>query len=145
MANFWVGIASREHVLAAVRGGFCQLNHGRESPVRRLQMGDCIIFYSPTEHIERGEALGAFTAVGRIVDEAAYQVEQSHDFRPFRRKTRYFKCRDAPIHPILEELSFTKGLNNWGITFRRGVFQINREDYMKITTAMEIRAEEGSE
>ena len=45
MARFWVGVASREHVLAAVRGAFCQLNHGKEAPVRRLQMGDSIVFY----------------------------------------------------------------------------------------------------
>jgi EVE domain len=65
MARFWVGVASREHVLAAVRGAFCQLNHGKEAPVRRLQMGDSIAFYSPRERMEGGESLQAFTAAGR--------------------------------------------------------------------------------
>jgi hypothetical protein len=145
MARFWVGIASREHVLAAVRGGFCQLNHGKEAPVRRLQTGDRIVFYSPRERTEGGESLQAFTAAGRIVDEVPYQVEQSKDFRPFRRKTEYLKGKDAPIHPLLEELSFTKGRINWGAAFRTGIFQIKREDYMKIAMTMGITFEESAD
>jgi hypothetical protein len=145
MARFWVGIASLAHVLAAVRGGFCQLNHGKEAPVRRLQTGDRIVFYSPRERTEGGESLQAFTAAGRIVDEVPYQVEQSKDFRPFRRKTEYLKGKDAPIHPLLEELSFTKGRSNWGAAFRRGVFQMKREDYVKIAIAMGITFEEGAD
>src|ERR1700675_825521 len=94
MARFWVGVASREHVLASVRGAFCQLNHGKEAPVRRLQMGDSIVFYSPRERMQGGKSLQAFTAAGRILDDVPYQVEQSKDFRPFRRKTEYFKSKD---------------------------------------------------
>jgi hypothetical protein len=93
---------------------FCQLNHGKEAPVRRLQMGDSIVFYSPRERMEGGESLQAFTAAGRILDEVPYQVEQSKDFRPFRRMTQYFKSKVASIHPLLEELSFTKGRSNLG-------------------------------
>jgi len=145
MARFWVGIASREHVLAAVRGAFCQLNHGKEAPVRRLQMGDSIVFYSPRERMKRGKSLQTFTAAGRILDEAPYQVEQSKDFRPFRRKTEYFKSKDASIHPLLEELSFTKGRNNWGDALRMGVFEMKREDYMKIAIAMGITFNESAD
>jgi hypothetical protein len=95
--------------------------------------------------MDGGESLQAFTAAGRIVDEVPYQVEQSKDFRPFRRKTEYFKSKDASIHPLLEELSFTKGRSNWGAAFRRGVFQMKREDYMKIAMSMGISFEESAE
>jgi hypothetical protein len=138
MARFWVGVASQEHALAAVSGAFCQLNHGKEAPVRRLQMGDSIVFYSPRERMEGGESLQAFTAAGRILDEVPYQAEQPKGFRPFRRKTEYFKSKDAPIHPLLEELSFTKGHNNWGAALRIGILQMKREDYMKIAMTMGI-------
>jgi hypothetical protein len=145
MTKFWVGVASREHVIAAVRGGFCQLNHGKEAPVRRLQMGDFLVFYSPRERMGGGESLQAFTAAGRIVDEVPYQVEQSKDFRPFRRKTEYFKSKDASILPLLKELSFTKGRSNWGAAFRMGVFQMKSEDYMKIAMSMGIALEQSAE
>jgi hypothetical protein len=145
MARFWVGVASREHVLAAVRGGFCQLNHGKEAPVRRLQMGDRIVFYSPRKRIDGGESLQAFTAAGKIVDEVPYHVEQSRNFRPFRRKTKYFKSKGTSIHPLLEKLSFTKGRSNWGAALRMGILQMKREDYMKIATAMGITFEESAD
>jgi hypothetical protein len=145
MARFWVGVASRGHVLDAVRGAFCQLNHGKEAPVRRLQMGDSIVFYSPRERMEGGESLQAFTAAGRIVDEVPYQVEQSKDFRSFRRMTEYFKSKDASIHPLLEELSFTKRRSNWGAALRMGILQMKREDYMKIAIAMGITFEESAD
>ena len=145
MTKFWVGVASREHVIAAVRGGFCQLNHGKEAPVRRLRMGDFLVFYSPRERMEGGKSLQAFTAAGRILDEIPYQVEQSKDFRPFRRKTEYFKSKDASILPLLKELSFTKGRSNWGAAFRMGVFQMKSEDYMKIAMSMGIALEQSAE
>ncbi len=139
MGKVWVGVASREHVIAAVRGGFCQLNHGREAPVRRLSPGDWIIFYSPRTRMEGGEALQAFTAVGTIIDERPFQVEQGKGFYPFRRETRYLKTKEAPIQPMLDDLTFTQGRSNWGRTLRRGVFEISREDYARIAHAMGIR------
>src|ERR1700733_8384619 len=145
MARFWVGVASREHVLAAVCGAFCQLNHGKETPVRRLQIGDSIVFYSPRERMDIGESLQAFTAAGRIVDEVPYQVEQSKNFRPFRRKTEYFKSKGTSSLPLLEELSFTKGRSNWGAALRMGILQMKREDYMKIAISMGITFEESAD
>jgi len=109
-----------------------------------VQMGDSIVFYSPRKRMEGGESLQAFTAAGRILDEVPYQVEQSKDFRPFRRKTEYLKSKDASIRPLLEELSFTKGRSNWGASLRMGVFQMTREDYMKIAIAMGITFEESA-
>jgi hypothetical protein len=108
-------------------------------------MGDRIVFYSPRERMEGGESLQAFTAAGRIVDEVPYQVKQSKDFRPFRRKTEYFKSKDASIHPLLEELSFTKGRSNWGAALRMGILQMKREDYMKIAMTMGITFEQSAE
>ena len=92
-----------------------------------------------------GESLQAFTAAGRILDKVPYQVEQSKDFQPFRRKTEYFKSKDAYILPLLEELSFTRGRRNWGAVLRMGTFQMKREDYVKIARAMGITFKESPE
>jgi len=108
-------------------------------------MGDSIIFYLPQERMEGGESLQAFTTAGRILDAFPCQVEQPKDLRPFRRKTEYFKGKDASIHPLLEELSLTKGRSNWGAALRMGIFQIKREDYMKISIAMGITFEESAD
>ena len=37
MARYWIGVASRDHVMRGVAGGFCQLGHGKAAPVKRLE------------------------------------------------------------------------------------------------------------
>jgi EVE domain-containing protein len=134
-----VGVASREHVLAAVHGGFCQLKHGKEAPVQRLKRGDKLIYYSPRASMNDGEVLPAFTAVGEISDDAPYQIEQATDFHPFRRKTSYFKVKEAPIRTLLNDLSFTRERSNWGMMLRRGFFEISEDDYRTIAEALGLK------
>ena len=45
--RYWVGVASREHVLLGVAGGFCQVCHGKQAPLARMKRGDWILYYSP--------------------------------------------------------------------------------------------------
>jgi hypothetical protein len=136
--KYWIGIASHDHVQAAVSGGFCQLGHGKEAPVLRLRRGDLIVFYSPRERMGEGPALQSFTAVGRILDDLPVETTQSERFRPFRRKVQYFKSRQAPIRPLLNELSFTQGRAQWGMAFRRASFSIDPADYAIIEKAMGV-------
>ena len=138
MTRYWVGVASRDHVLAAVRGGFCQLNHGKEAPMRRLAPGDRILYYSPRAEMRAGEPLQAFTAVGEVLPGEPYQVTQSERFRPFRRDVRYFDAREAPIRPLLPDLAFAQGKASWGQVVRRGTFLIERADYRRIADAMHV-------
>ena len=141
MTRYWVGVVSRDHVLLAVRGGFCQLNHGKEAPMKRLAPGDRILYYSPRTRMEAGEPLQAFTAIGEVLAGAPYQVEQSERFRPFRRDVRYFDACDAPIRPLLPQLSFTTGKASWGQVMRRGTFRIEADDYQVIAEAMQVTDE----
>jgi len=94
--SHWVGVASHDHVLGAVRGGFCQLGHGKEALVRRLKAGDLIVFYSPRELMGSGPVLQAFTAAGRILDEFPYEAEQSAGFRPYRRGRSFSRVDKRP-------------------------------------------------
>ena len=136
MKHYWIGVASRDHVLAAVRGGFCQLNHGKEAPVKRLAPGDLIFYYSPATERPAGQPLQTFTAIGEVLAGEPYQVKQSERFQPFRRDVRYLQAREAPIRPLLPDLSFTKGKVSWGQVMRRGTFQITQDDCRIIAGAM---------
>jgi hypothetical protein len=31
---YWIGVASKEHVMRAVQGGFAQVCHGKEGPLK---------------------------------------------------------------------------------------------------------------
>ena len=143
MRQYWVGVASREHVLAAVRGGFAQLNHGKEAPLRQLRPGDRLLYYSPRDQMRSGDPVQAFTAIGEVIDRKPYQVFVSDGFQPFRQDVRYFDAREAPIKPLLSHLSFSLGNSAWGQVLRRGVFRIPHGDYEMIATAMQVLNKSG--
>lgn len=134
--RYWVGVASHEHVRAAVAGGFCQFSHGKAAPLHRLTAGDRVVYYSPREGMRRGTSVQAFTAVGEVLAGAPEPVDQDEGFQPSRRRVRYFQASAAPIAPLLPKLSFTRERSSWGYAFRRGFFQIEGADYHLIEGAM---------
>jgi hypothetical protein len=139
MTAFWIGVASRDHVLKGVRGSFCQLSHGKASPVERLKPGDRVVYYSPRETMDAGAPVQAFTAIGEVLAGEAYAADMGGGFKPVRRDVRFFTAHDAPIKPLLERLSFTRGRTSWGFAFRRGAFRIEPDDYRVIAKAMGIK------
>lgn len=136
MKKYWINTVSRDHVLKGVEGGFTQANHGKATNIKTLSMGDIVVFYSPKTSYRDGEALQQFTAIGRIDDDAPYQVEMTPTFHPWRRRVHFFSCHEAPIEPLINELDFIKDKQRWGFPFRRGLFEINRADFERIHKAM---------
>ena len=112
--RFWIGVASRDHVNVAVKGAFIQLNHGKQSPLRRLRAGDGLIMYSPRTVYPDGEPLQAFTAIGTVVTGDVYQVEVTPDFRPHRVDVQFVPSKEAQIQPLIGHLSFIKSTSHSG-------------------------------
>jgi hypothetical protein len=136
MNRFWCGVVSREHILRGVQGGFCQVCHGKRGPLARMAAGDGIVFYSPVLQFQATEKCQRFTAIGRVVGDDTYQVTMAPGFHPFRRDVAYQACDEAPIHPLLQELEFTRGRSSWGYAFRMGHFEVSEADFMRIAQAM---------
>jgi hypothetical protein len=136
--RYWIGVASRDHVMRGVAGGFCQLSHGKSAPVKRLSPGDWIGYYSPRTGMGEGEPVQAFTAIGQVKPGEPYEGEMPGGFHPTRRDVAYLKAREAPIRPLLDELSFTKRQPSWGYAFRRGSFEVSEADFLKIAAAMNV-------
>jgi hypothetical protein len=134
--NDWIGVVSRAHVQIGVQGGFIQLNHGRKAPLQKLRAGDGLVMYSPRTSYPDGEPLQAFTAIGRVASGEIYQVEMAPDFKPYRIDVRFLPCREAPIKPLLERLSFIKDKAHWGVAFRYGQLKIPAADFAVIAEAM---------
>jgi EVE domain len=132
----WVNTISRDHVRLGVAGGFTQAGHGRASGLKRLQAGDWLAFYSPKTSLEGGEPLRAFTALGRVADDDLYQVEMRPGFTPWRRNVDFVACVEAPIAPLIDQLSFIKNKRRWGYVFRFGLFEIPCRDLHIIKAAM---------
>jgi EVE domain len=138
--NFWIGVVSKEHVAIGVSGGFTQLNHGKAAPLERMRAGDGFAFYSPRTAYPDGPPLQAFTAIGRIHNGEVYQVGQSaglaEGFAPFRLGVDYLPAQDAPIKPLIDELSFIRSKTHWGAAFRFGFLRVPEADFARIATAM---------
>ena len=101
-----VTIMIDEHELVSL--GIAQAGHGKRFGLSRMHEGDGIVCYSPKVTNEGGEPLKSFTALGYILDEEIYQVEESPDFKPFRRRVKYVATRDVETAPLVNDLNFIR-------------------------------------
>jgi len=127
--RYWIIVASREHVMLGVAGGFAQAGHGKRSGLARMHAGDRIIYYSPKERYGGDEPLHAFTALGEVADEEIVQIEMSPDFKPFRRNVKYLHTGAVKIGPLIDDLEFIRNKKSWGSAFRFGLLEIPRRDF----------------
>lgn len=134
--RFWIGVASREHVRLGVAGGFSQLCHGKAHPLKRMAVGDWLIYYSPKERFEANAPCQKFTAIGKVVGHEVYPFEMFPGFVPYRRNIDFLEADDAPIRSLIDQLSFIKDKNRWGYAFRFGHLEIQRADFEIISTGM---------
>ncbi len=135
-AGYWIGVASAEHVRRGRGGGFMQLGHGKAAPLKRVKPGDRIVYYSPTVTLGGKDKLQAFTAIGTVKDREPYVFEMGKGFKPYRRDVDWAKAEEAPIYPLLDQLEFTAGKENWGYQLRLGLFPISAADFRLIAAAM---------
>ncbi len=139
--KYWINTISRDHVRRGVEGGFTQANHGKPHALKRLSAGDWIIFYSPKLEYEGKEPLQAFTAIGQIANDTLYQTEMAPGFISWRRDVAFKACRETPIRPLIDDLSFITDKSKWGYMFRFGMFEIPEKDFRIISEAMKVSYE----
>nr|WP_320160799.1 EVE domain-containing protein [uncultured Methanoregula sp.] len=135
--RYWIIVASEEHVMLGVNGGFAQAGHGKRSGLARMHAGDRIIYYSPKTVFGGNDPLHAFTALGEVADNEIVQVEMSPDFRPFRRKVNYQLTGEVKIEPLIQDLEFIRNKRSWGSAFRFGLLEIQKADFERIEQAFE--------
>jgi hypothetical protein len=131
----WLGVVSRAHVERGVAGGFAQLCHGKEGPLRRMKAGDWLVYYSPSTEMGSGERLQSFTALGQVVDERVYSHDTGDGWVPFRRDLRYERVRPVPLVALAGGLHLT-ARPNWGMALRRGHLPLDEHDFQLIAAAL---------
>jgi hypothetical protein len=134
--KYWIGVASKEHVQRGVEGGFCQLCHGKQQPLRRMSKGDWIIYYSSKEKFGDDIPCQQFTAIGTVIGDEVYQFEMEPGFIPYRRDIKFINAKDTPIRPLIEKLSFIKNKTSWGYAFRFGYLEMPQDDFRLIAREM---------
>lgn len=142
MKRYWIAVASREHVLRGVDGGFAQVCHGKPGPLRRMKAGDWIIYYSPTEKFGQPGPCRRFTAIGSINPLDPYKFCMGPDFTPWRRNVSFLEIEEVAIEPLIDKLSFIQNKRFWGFIFRRGCFEISLSDFNLIASWMGVSIRE---
>ena len=132
----WMAVASAEHVAIGRAHGFMQVGHGKGAPLKRLHPGDRIAYYSPVRVFGTKDACQAFTAIGTVRDERVYQGVMAGGFEPYRKDVDWMDAVQAPIRPLLDALSFTRGKANWGYVLRFGLIKVTPQDMALIADAM---------
>ena len=141
MSRNWLAVASAEHVEIGRTAGFMQISHGKASPLRRIQPGDRVVYYSPNRtytpsHARRErDKLQAFTAIGTVKPGRPYQADMGFGFRPFRRDVAWHEAEPAPLAELQDRLTFTQE-KNWGYRLRQGLVEISEADMTAIAEAM---------
>ena len=132
----WIAVASAEHArLGRDRGGFMQVGHGKLAPLKRIQPGDRVTYYSPAQTLGGKDKLQSFVSIGVVQPGEPYEFEMG-GFIPWRRDVSYVPAQEAPIAPLLDHLEFIEDRQHWGAKFRFGLVQIPDADMRRIAQAM---------
>jgi len=138
MARYWIAVASREHVRRGVTGGFAQVCHGKQGPLKLMKPGDWILYYSPVEILGQKDPCRRFTAIGTVDQGEPYQFAMSEDFIAWRRNVTFVPVKEAPIEPMIDDLSFIKDKRRWGFPFRRGCFSVEFHDINHVAQTLGV-------
>lgn len=134
--KFWIGVVSKEHALVGINGNFAQVCHGKKGPLSRMKKDDWLILYSPKEYFNVKGAYQKFVGIGRVISGVVYQFDMGNGFVPFRIDVAFKSCVEAEIRPLINNLTFIKNKNNWGMAFRFGHLEIPRDDFNLIANKM---------
>lgn len=134
--KYWVAAISKEHAMKGTVGGFIQVCHGKQSPLKRMKKGDYLLIYSSKLTMEGSEKCQAFTAVGQVKDDEVYPFQMTENFNPYRRNIDFFNCTETPIIPLISDLEFISNKKSWGYPFRFGFFEIREKDFTLISSKM---------
>ncbi len=145
MSRNWLAVASADHVAVGRAEGFMQVCHGKVSPLRRLQPGDRVVYYSPTRRYSPSHALRekdrlqSFTALGTVCASAPYRAdidgERAEIFLPWRRDVAWHDAGEVPLENLKGRLAFAREAN-WGYRLRQGLVEIGDADMTSIAEAM---------
>ncbi|MES2282540.1 MAG: EVE domain-containing protein [Pseudomonadota bacterium] len=135
----WIAVASAEHARLGRHSipGFMQVNHGKLAPLKRIQPGDLVAYYSPS--VVRGvkDAFQSFVSIGVVQPGQPYTGDMGNGFVPYRRDVAYVQSKEASILPLLDDLEFVEDRQRWGYKFRFGLFQVSDHDMRLIARVMQ--------
>jgi hypothetical protein len=132
MQRYWVSNAAQEHVHIVRDKGYTQINMGPREPLEKMNVGDWILYYSPTIYFEQLiPTCQKFTGIACVSDTRIYpQGNQQPDH--WRRNVDFYHC--IPHHPkhFFGKVSFLPDNSNWIEILNQPILEIPRNDFILI-------------
>lgn len=113
-----------------------QVCHGKAAPLRRVQPGDRVAYYSPTVTMGGKDKLQHFVSLGLVLPGQPYAFDMGGGFVPYRKDVRYVAAHETSILPLVPQFEFVESPSRWGYKFRFGLFDISDHDMTLIAQAM---------
>jgi EVE domain-containing protein len=135
--RFWINIVSLDHVRKSVAGGFLQSSRGEKEGLDVVSRGDYVLFYSPRTQFRQGKPLQQFTALGMVQDGEPYRVT-SGTSNSWQYHMEFSDAEPTLLEPLVSDLAFIPDKEKWGLPYNKGLFQIERDDFVRIVQAMGV-------
>jgi len=139
MRRYWVSLAAQEHVRIVRDKGYTQANMGAREGIDKMNIGDWILYYSPTLYFgQENPICQKFTGIACVADGLVYpQSNQYPDL--WRRKVEFFHCK--PHHPkhFFDKVQFLSPAENWQNVLLQELFEIPRNDFVCIADTIIIQ------
>ncbi len=136
--QYWICNAALEHVNIVKKKGYTQINMGPRKPLANMNVGDWIIYYSPTINFEDSiPTCQKFTGIAVIRDTKIYpQGNQQPDH--WRRNVEFFDCNHHHPQDFFGKVSFLSEHCNWIQILNQPIFSISRDDFAIIAQTILI-------
>ena len=135
MPQFWIGVAHAKQVGLIRAKGLVAFSKGQKAPVAKMSTGDQVVYYAPRSDFE-GDAVQAFITLATVTGDAPYETPLMGDATAWVREADYAQTGEAPIRPMIPDLTFIKKPTHWGMAFRSSHFEITEADFDRIRAAM---------
>lgn len=132
MRQYWVCKAAQEHVHIVRDKGYTQINMGPRKPLENMNVGDWILYYSPTMYYEQDTPIcEKFTGISSVSDHRVYP--QSNQFPDrWRRNVHFFNCIEHHPKDFVGKVSFLPKNEDWQSILNQPIIQISRDDFVYI-------------
>lgn len=135
MARYWIGVAHARQVGIIREKGLVAFSRGQKAPAAKMAVGDQVIYYAPRTDFE-GDVVQAFIALATVTGQAPFEAPLMGETTVWVREAAYDKAGEAPIRPMIPDLTFIRKPSHWGMAFRRSHFEIPKADFARIARAM---------
>lgn len=132
MRRYWVSNAAQEHVHIVQTKGYTQVNMGPRAPLEKMNVGDWILYYSPTIYFEQPDSIcQQFTGIACVNDTRIYPQGNTLPDH-WRRNVDFFSC--IPHHPkhFIGKVTFLPENENWITILDTPILEIDKSDFMII-------------